>query len=214
MSRKHRYTQITALILASIIIAGCGGKSSTQTASKVQNQTSSVEDVLAEGIEDSSAQSVQETTQPDPQDLSQEASSNSSSADASLITPITGEDELVYEKEADPSVDIDLTALSATMVYSEVFQMMYYPENYVGKTVKMNGLYDIYTDENSGKTYHACIIQDATACCAQGIEFNLTDEAYPEADVLNVEVKGTFTLYEEDGVNYCTLSNAELLSAS
>ena len=36
-------------------------------------------------------------------------------------------------------VDVDLTALSSTMVYSEVFNMLNTPENYVGKTIKMTG---------------------------------------------------------------------------
>ena len=112
----------------------------------------------------------------------------------------------------DPSVDVDLTALSATMVYSEVFQMMYYPEDYIGKTVKMEGLYDHYHDDSTGKDYYSCIIQDATACCAQGIEFQLSDGAYPADATSDVMVKGTFETYEENGAKYCTLVDAELLN--
>lgn len=112
----------------------------------------------------------------------------------------------------DPSVDVDLTSLSATMVYSEVYQMMYYPENYVGKSIKMDGLYDHYHDDNSGNDYYACIIQDATACCAQGIEFKLSDGNYPADTQDYVSVKGTFTTYEENGTTYCTLVNAELVN--
>ena len=41
---------------------------------------------------------------------------------------------------AKPAVEkVDLTALSSTMVYSEVSQMMTAPEKYVGKMVKMAG---------------------------------------------------------------------------
>ncbi|WP_051200945.1 MULTISPECIES: hypothetical protein [unclassified Butyrivibrio] len=110
------------------------------------------------------------------------------------------------------SSTVDLTILSPTIVYGEVFQMMYYPENYIGKTVKMQGLYDIYTDESTGKTYHACIIQDATACCAQGIEFELADSDYPGTDTMEVTVEGTFATYEENGTKYCTLKDAELVN--
>ncbi len=105
---------------------------------------------------------------------------------------------------------IDLTELSATMVYSEVFQMMYYPENYVGKYVKMEGIYDHYHDDATDKDYYACIIQDATACCAQGIEFQLSDGNYPGDDTFNVTVEGTFSTYEENGMTYCTLVDAVL----
>ena len=36
-------------------------------------------------------------------------------------------------------VDVDLTRLSSTMVYSEVYNMMYAPDDYIGKTIKMTG---------------------------------------------------------------------------
>ena len=42
-------------------------------------------------------------------------------------------------------VDVDLTVLSSTMVYSEVYNMLYYDqESYYGKTVKANGIFAIY----------------------------------------------------------------------
>ena len=36
-------------------------------------------------------------------------------------------------------VDVDLTRLSSTMVYSEVYNMMNAPGDYIGKTIKMTG---------------------------------------------------------------------------
>ena len=52
----------------------------------------------------------------------------------------------------DPSVDVDLTTLSSTMVYSEVFNMMMEPIAYEGQTIKMDGNCAIYTDEENGNT--------------------------------------------------------------
>ena len=115
-------------------------------------------------------------------------------------------------------VDIDLTTLSSTMVYGQVYNMMFYPENFVGKTIRMQGIYSDYFDQGKGKHYFACIIMDATACCSQGIEFELTQEyTYPDeypvdGDVCTVE--GVFELYEEDGYQYCTLRNAKLIQNS
>lgn len=84
-------------------------------------------------------------------------------------------------KSDEKEVDVDLTVLSATMVYSEVYNMMVTPEDYIGKTVKMSGLCGTFHDDVQNKTFYACIAQDATACCAQGIEFELTGDAkYPE----------------------------------
>ena len=65
-------------------------------------------------------------------------------------------------------IDLDLTAQSATMVYSQVFNMMIEPEKFAGKVIKMKGLYMVYHDEEENKDYHACVIPDATACCYQG----------------------------------------------
>ena len=110
-------------------------------------------------------------------------------------------------------IDVDLTMLSSTMVYSEVYQMMLTPENYIGKTIKMDGLFSYLYDESTGKEYFSCIIQDATACCAQGIEFILAgDYSYPEdypKEGEDVCVVGVFDTYTEGDSMYCTLRNAE-----
>ena len=109
-------------------------------------------------------------------------------------------------------VDVDLTELSGTMVYSEVLNMMTLPDDYIGKTVRMSGLFATYHDDVSGNDYYACVIQDATACCAQGIEFILNkDYSYPEG-LKEVCVAGTFDTYWEGELRYCTLRNATLES--
>ncbi len=112
-------------------------------------------------------------------------------------------------------VDIDLTELSSTAVFSEVLGMVYEPERYKGKTVKMTGAFSVYYDEASAKYYFACIIQDATACCAQGIEFSLKgDHKYPEdypEEGAEVTVIGTFDSYEEENYIYLILREASFV---
>ena len=98
------------------------------------------------------------------------------------------------------------------MVYSEVYNMMMAPDDYVGKKIKMKGLLSVYYDAAADKTYFACIIQDATACCAQGIEFVLTDEYtypddYPETGE-EICVAGTFETYTEGEFIYMNLKDA------
>ena len=81
-------------------------------------------------------------------------------------------------KSAD-GIDVDLTAMSSTMVYSEVLNMQQTPDKYVGKIVKMKGPFNV--SEISDNRYFACIIADATACCSTGIEFVWAgDHSYPE----------------------------------
>ena len=112
------------------------------------------------------------------------------------------------------SYDVDLTELSSTMVYSEVYNMMSNPDDYLGKKVKMSGNFGVYQDQTTNKLYYACLIADATACCAQGIEFVLDGDYsypddYPEINSI-ITVTGTFDTYEENGYTYCQLINAKM----
>ena len=129
--------------------------------------------------------------------------------------------ETAPSKDTAESTLVDLTALSSTMVYAEVFAMMSSPEDYVGKTVKMQGIFSkgqLYAagSLNDGGTVFACVIQDATACCAQGIPFELAgDHTYPQdypelGDTITVV--GTFEIHEQEGMEFCRLRDAELVS--
>ncbi|MCC8016681.1 MAG: hypothetical protein LIO43_04855 [Clostridiales bacterium] len=113
------------------------------------------------------------------------------------------------------SADVDITKLSSTMVYSEVYNMMYAHDDYVGKTVKMRGQFAYYEDPETKAQYFACIIADATACCSQGLEFVLAGEHtypddYPELGS-EITVTGTFELHEEGNFQYCQLADAEMI---
>ena len=118
-------------------------------------------------------------------------------------------------------VDVDLTVLSSTMVYSEVYNMLYYDqESYYGKTVKADGVFAIYQMVVDGVTQpdpvaYACIIADATACCAQGMEFVLEGDFtypddYPELGA-EITVIGEFQPYEENGMTWYHLINARMV---
>ncbi len=102
------------------------------------------------------------------------------------------------------------------MVYSEVYNMMIYPEQYVGKKIKMEGQMSVYeSPDQGGKHYFTVIIADATACCQLGIEFVLENGSedpadYPEAGT-EVCVAGEFQLYDEDGETYCHLVSSDIL---
>ncbi len=112
------------------------------------------------------------------------------------------------------SYDVDLTKLSSTMIYSEVYNMLASPGDYLGKKIKMNGNFGVYEDQTTGKYYYACLIADATSCCSQGIEFVLEGDYtypddYPEINSM-ITVMGIFDTYEEDGYTYCQLINAKM----
>lgn len=113
------------------------------------------------------------------------------------------------------AVDLDLSKLSGTVVYSQVNNMMYEPETYTGKVIRMAGYYSAYVDTERGVVYHACVIPDATACCAQGIEFiwggeHQWPDDYPEEGT-DILVTGRLETYEEDGYQYLHLVDAEVM---
>ena len=151
-------------------------------------------------------------------------SSNEETSASAEIIPTPNEQETPEGSEpSQPSagkVDVDLTVLSSTMVYSEVYNMLYfYPEDYYGKTVKANGIFAIYQMVVDGVTQpdpvaYACIIADATACCAEGMEFVLEgDYTYPDdCPELGAEITviGEFQSYEENGMTWYHLVNARL----
>ncbi len=107
--------------------------------------------------------------------------------------------------------DIDLTTMSSTMVYSQVSNMVSKPSDYKGKVVKAKGTCGVYADSRTGKKYYSVIIQDATACCSQGLEFVLKDGKYPSKGK-SITVEGTFRTYRENGYIYCQLADAKLIS--
>lgn len=110
------------------------------------------------------------------------------------------------------SVDLDLTQLSSTLIYSEVYNMLITPDDYKGKNIKMKGQFNQYTDEQTGKTYNAVIIPDATACCQQGLEFELSDKTNPNFEQgAEITVVGTFDTYSEGELLYCHLKNAKII---
>ena len=107
------------------------------------------------------------------------------------------EDQPLEEMASGTGVDYDLTQMNGDMVYATD------PSTYEGKTFRMEGLYTPIIVEDTGKIYHYCLIQDALACCAQGMEFvsgdgSHTDQSeYPPEDT-DIIVEGIFETYREE----------------
>ena len=184
---------LLALASMTMSINACGSeeKETSNEPKKVVSSPSSVSDVLEEKT----------------------SASTSTSSIPSIPLPEEVDSSVVLSSI--DGVDVDLTALSKTMVYSQVYNMMFYPENFIGKTIRMEGIYTEYFDQATGKRYLACFIMDATQCCSQGVEFELTsDYSYPDdypTEGDTVVVQGVFDVYEEEGAEYCTLRNSELI---
>ena len=115
-------------------------------------------------------------------------------------------------------VDLDLSGMSGTVVYAQVYNLMCEYESWLGRIIRISGYYSVYEDTERGVVYHACVIPDATACCAQGIEFVWAGEhpwpdGYPEQDA-RIMVTGRLETYTEDGTLYLHLVDADLVWAT
>jgi len=114
---------------------------------------------------------------------------------------------------AQTPVDLDLSVLSGTVVYSQVYDMIMEPEQYLGRVVRVKGSLSYFQDPDTLKEYFAVVIADATACCAQGIEFVWNGHRYPEdyppLDTV-LTVTGTFNTYKEAGFTYLQLIDADV----
>ena len=127
------------------------------------------------------------------------------------------------DTRSDTGDTVDLTELSGTMLYSELTNILYYdPDSYLGKTIQMTGRFGVYEqlDENGSPIPDApvqvvCVVMDATACCAQGLEFVCKDDkTYPDdypARGADITVTGEFRSYQDqDGITCYRLVDAEM----
>ncbi len=123
-------------------------------------------------------------------------------------------DDLRVDVQEVGDVDYDLTKMNSDMVYATVYQMISKPDKYVGKTVRVEGFYYAFYYEETGQYHHYCIIQDAMACCGQGMEFLCEDSlcVYPE-EYADIVLEGTFEVYPKSGENNagCRLANVTLI---
>lgn len=107
---------------------------------------------------------------------------------------------------APSKVNLDLTKMSATMIYSTIFDMLIMPEDYVERIIKVKGWFETYTNPQTGEMYYAVVVPDATACCQQGLEFVWKgNHTYPDdfpKPGQNITVTGIYKLIENDGISY------------
>ena len=101
-------------------------------------------------------------------------------------------------------MDYDLTVMDRDLVPAFMYQMYENPEEYEGKTVRVNGLYYVGYQKERGEYHHYCYVQDTMGCCGQSMEFIWGDGShrYPdEYPAVNerITVQGIFEAYRRDG---------------
>ena len=205
----RKITKWVVLFLFILSVTGCSNNNSNRNAA---NNSNSVDKVISEQIgsaDDTSENASDENTNTETPETEMIDTEENPDTDSE-----TEQSEETAPQSAD-GVDYDLTTMSSDMIYATVYQMMADPDSYIGKTIRMDGLYYASYYDMTETYYHYCIIQDATACCAQGIEFvwgdgsHIYPDEYPQ-DNTEVVVQGVFEIYEEDGFKYCRLKDATM----
>ncbi len=112
--------------------------------------------------------------------------------------------------ETSTDVDIDLTLLSATMVYSQVYDLMINAPDYYGKTIKLEGEFISEYYDATGLTYTFVVITDATGCCPQGLEFKADDDVEMPEHGTPVALTGVIESYKEGDSEYLRIAADEV----
>lgn len=100
----------------------------------------------------------------------------------------------------------DLSRLSATMAYAQLYTMLTEPEQFVGQSVKIRGQYSPTINDSGVTQYHGVVVYDSAACCELGIEFLPTgsQQLYPAPGSL-IEMTGLFDICNDGGQKFCCL---------
>lgn len=220
--------RIMALILVLgmiLTVTGCSGGDSQTMGSrlntenavdKVLNQkTDSVYQEEDRKSETEPATETETTTETEPATETESAPATELTSEPTYGQVMNGDSSVIAQYKSE-GVDVDLTLMGKDLIYATVYQMMSKPEEYEGKTIRIEGKYYASYYPVTDKYYNYCLIADALACCSQGLEFELGGDAvYPDdypADQSQVIVTGVFETYTEEAGQtfyYCRLKDAK-----
>ena len=122
---------------------------------RVMNQSTGIKEILQSGIA-----SENEKTAP----ATSETTTETTQTPVTVAPPEPGGFDDIDERfKGTKGIDVDLTKGNANLVYAQVYDMMYSPDSYIGKKIKMEGTFTYYHNEETDKYYYACFIADAVS---------------------------------------------------
>lgn len=224
----YNIKRIMALILVLrmiLTVTGCSGGDSQTMGSrlntenavdKVLNQKTDIVYQEEDGKPETETTTEMETTTETKTTTETEYASATEPTSEPTYGQVMNGDSSVIAQYKSEGVDVDLTLMGKDLIYATVYQMMSKPEEYEGKTIRIEGKYYASYYPITDKYYNYCLIADALACCSQGLEFELGGGAvYPDdypADQSEVVVTGVFETYTEEAGQtfyYCRLKDAK-----
>ncbi len=156
----------------------------------------------------------------DVEDLFEESETqNNSTLPSEETNAIAGHEAMAHEDAVTKQqalttgieFDIDLTTMSSTMVFSQIYDIMVNYNDYIGQSINLVGNFNTMYYEEISQTLNFVVINDATGCCPQGLELKFADESIelPESGTI-IGIQGQFTTYKEGEFEYFCILVDEL----
>ena len=183
--------KMIAILLAGLLIfslCACGGQSQPAPADTTAPQSDNVDQIS--------------TTSPGTS-ISVPETSVDITTSSLAVSENVEQQEAAAAKLADYKVDIDLEGLNKNMITAQMTAISQDPSSYLGKTIRVTGVYDQSYYEPTDKYYNYVLGYDETGCCAAwGIEF-YGDEVPENIDPwTSISMVGTISTYDEEGIAY------------
>jgi len=180
-------------VTASLLLTGCGG--STQDESKAEQE------VPVETAEEMASLSTESDEEEEEKDwFSDEDPDLDESPDAS--------DQPVSSGNYDEP-DIDLTKLTDMLASSEIVNMHYETQDFIGLIIRVTGVYEESSPDEADLYTGACKVYDG--CCTwNGIYFILADGYERPKNGDTITVTGVFDTFERGKYTTCVLRDARI----
>ena len=183
--------KLTAILLAGILVfalCACGGQSQPTPADTTAPQSDNVD--------------VINTTDPGTPISVPETSADITTSSLA-VSENAAQEAALAAKLANYKVDIDLEGLNKNMITAQMTAIAQDSSSYLGKTIRVTGVYDKTYNEALDTYYNWVLGYDETGCCAAwGIEFY----GDPVPDVIDsytpISMVGTISTYDEEGTLY------------
>jgi len=131
-----------------------------------------------------------------------------------LITGCAGGDTSQSGESETKSTDVDLTALSETVLSAELMNIIVNSDDYIGKTITVSGTYSYIFHEAAGIYYHYVITKQGDECCQEGLEFILAgDHVFPDdypTMGTPIEITGVFSRDQGDSIRFFYLATDDI----
>ena len=75
-------------------------------------------------------------------------------------------------------IDIDMTNFSITILFALLQNLVNYPDDYIGKVIKIKGDFKSWKDETTNEDVYLINISDEAACCSAEIQIVFDKDSF------------------------------------